>query len=337
MQTLNEKTSSGDILVTYHGSLNFKSGSELLLKGNLSLPMGSSNDGQFDYARYLATQNVYAIFYANEINILKENNQYCFMSLAQSAHDFVVKTVNTHIPNYYAGVLSPMLIGDESLLDTTTKENFTKAGVMHILVVSGMNVAYVAVIIWFLFRLFGLSYRVASLGSIPFILIYVFATGATPPVLRAGVMAIFVALSLSLSRPVLIYHSLSLAAFVILIFDPRSLFSASFQLSFGATVGIVYLYKEINRLFTKVPKAIRWVCDVASASFAAQLAVLPILAYYFGRISLIGLLSNIFIVPLSGLITTFGFLMCGFELVSTILAALIAKILSLMLFIISTK
>jgi len=332
VKTVNDKASLGDILVTYYGSFKASLGNKLLLKGNLVLPMESFNDGQFNYARYLATQNVYAIFYANEINTLEESKQYYFLRLAQSAHDFVVKTVNKHIPNYYAGVLSPMLIGDESLLDTITKENFTKAGVMHILVVSGMNVAYVAVIVWFLFRLFGFSYRVASLGSIPFILLYVFATGATPPVLRAGVMAIFVAFSLSLSRPVLIYHSLSLAAFVILIFDPRSLFSASFQLSFGATVGIVYFYKEITKLFTKTPKIIRWVCSVAAASFAAQLAVLPILAYYFGRVSLIGLLSNIFIVPLSGFITTFGFLMCGFELVSATFATLIAKGLSLMLF-----
>ena len=332
VKTVNDKASLGDILITYYGSFKASLGSKLLLKGNLVLPMESFNDGQFNYARYLATQNVHAIFYANEINTLEESKQYYFLRLAQSAHDFVVKTVNKHIPNYYAGVLSPMLIGDESLLDTLTKENFTKAGVMHILVVSGMNVAYVAVIIWFLFRLLGFSYRVASLGSIPFILLYVFATGATPPVLRAGVMAIFVVFSLSLSRPVLIYHSLSLAAFVILIFDPRSLFSASFQLSFGATVGIVYFYKEITKLFTKTPKIIRWVCSVAAASFAAQLAVLPILAYYFGRVSLIGLLSNIFIVPLSGFITTFGFLMCGFELVSATFATLIAKGLSLMLF-----
>jgi competence protein ComEC len=236
-----------------------------------------------------------------------------------------VEVLHRFLPAEEANVLAPMLVGDTSGLSREQKAGFSDAGVMHVLVVSGMNVAYVAGLFLFLFRLLGLPRRPAALCTIPCILLYVLVTGMNPPVVRAGVMALFVILSLSLRREPLIYQSLSLAAFVILLFDPQALFSASFQLSFAATLGIVSLSPLLLRPFAPLPGWLRWsIGGLVSVSLAAQLAVLPLLAFYFNKLSLVGLLSNLCIVPLTCLITIAGMLLYAAHLISAPLAGAIA-------------
>ena len=113
-----------------------------------------------------------------------------------------------------------MVIGEQSGINDEEKTKFINAGVIHILVVSGLNVAYCSLIFVWLFRIIGLSYKKAAILSIPFILLYMMITGANPPVVRATVMALFVILSLSLAREPNIYQSLSLAAMAILLINP---------------------------------------------------------------------------------------------------------------------
>jgi competence protein ComEC len=186
--------------------------------------------------------------------------------------------------------------------------------------VSGMNVAYCTAIFLFCFRLTGLRRRQAALCTIPFIVLYVFVTAATPPVVRAGVMALFVILSLSLAREPLIYQSLSLAALVILLFDPQALFTVSFQLSFAATIAMVYLYPSLMAALRFLPYLLRnSLGATAAVSFAAQAGVIPLIACYFNRVSLVGLVSNIFIVPLTGLITILGIVLYAVHFVSPFL------------------
>ncbi|MEI8218094.1 MAG: DNA internalization-related competence protein ComEC/Rec2, partial [Elusimicrobiota bacterium] len=285
-------------------------GSRVTLHGILKHPSARRNPGGFDYALYLSRQNIYYIFYADRITVTENLSVSWYQSLPARIRAWTVQSIAALVREDTASILVPMLIGDTSLLEPEIKKAFIDAGVMHVLVVSGMNVAYCSLIFLWLFRLAGLKRRFAALGTIPCIILYVLVTGGNPPVVRAGVMAVTLILSLALAREPLIYQSLALAAAGILIINPQSLFTASFQLSFAATIGIVYLYpifmvpfKKTPRPFTGVGQAIG---AVFAASAAAQIAVLPLMAYYFNKISLIGFLSNLFIVPLTGLITVAG-------------------------------
>lgn len=144
-------------------------------------------------------------------------------------------------------------------------------------------------------------------------------TGANPPILRASVMAIFIIISLGLARESGIYQSLSLAALTILIFDPQSLFTASFMLSFAATLGIVYLYPILFKPFINSYFWVKWLMGLFLVSISAQIFVDPLLALYFNKISVIGIISNLVIVPLSGILTSLGIV---FYLVNSLLSFL---------------
>ena len=178
---------------------------------------------------------------------------------------------------------------------------------MHMLVVSGFKVAYVAGTFILLFRLLGFKRRLASLLTMPFLFLYMIVTGNNPPVVRATVMAFSIFISMSLNRDSLIYQSLALAAAAILIFDPQALFTASFQLSFAATIGIVYLYPFLMKPFQKFPAWFRNpIGGSVAVSLSSQLGVMPLLSYYFHKIFIAGIFSNIPIVPLTGIITGVG-------------------------------
>jgi competence protein ComEC len=270
----------------------------------------------FDYALYLQRQGIYAVAYSGRVQVSGYSPPALFSRAAAALSNDVREKIRAALPGREADVLGKMVIGDSSGISEEDKRRFTDAGVMHVLVVSGLNVAYVVLLFAAIFRLTGLRPRKAALFTLPFIILYAAATGANPPVVRASVMAVFVILSYALSREPDVYQALSLAAFFILAAQPQSLFTPSFQLSFVSTAGIVYLYPRLAAFFKGFPRPARWLMNTAAVSVSAQLAVDPLLACYFGKLSLAGLVSNIIIVPLSGIITVAGL---AFYLISVFL------------------
>jgi competence protein ComEC len=304
---LDQAPARGRVLVTAETAAVIRPGDILRLGGTLRTPPGLRNPGGFDYRTYLARQGIRTLFYADNVTLQGRHPLPWYRTLAFAARADICRTISRYLPDDEAAVLIPMIIGDKSGLTPDLKRAFADAGVTHILVVSGMNVAYCTAIFLGVFRLLGLSRRRAALATIPVILLYMLATGASAPVVRASVMALFVILSLSLAREPDIYQSLACAALAILIVDPQALFTASFQLSFAATLGIVVLYPVLLKPFAGLPRWLRHSLGATVAvSLAAQLGVLPLIAAYFNKISLIGLVSNIVVVPLTALITALG-------------------------------
>ena len=303
---LKEKT-----LVRYSGGISqFISGDILQIQGRISTPLKAKNPGSFDYETYLARQGIYTIIKSKEIKKLGHTPINLFLNIARYISNDASETIKKYIPEKEASVLLARVIGDRKGLSKETKEEFTDAGVMHMLVVSGINVAYVSLVFLGLFRLFGFSKRKAALFSIPFIFLYALITGANPPVMRACLMAVFVIFSFSLEREPLIYQSLALSALIILILDPQALFGASFQMSFAATVGIVYLYPY---LILPCKKAPFWFKNTIGTLFAvsigAQAGVFPLLIYYFNKFSIAGILTNLIAVPIGGIATSTGIIL----------------------------
>ncbi len=189
------------------------------------------------------------------------------------------------------------------------------------MVVSGANVAFLILPLSFLLKLLHIRKNIANIVIIIFLTMFVYVTGFEPSVLRAVLMADVLLVSAILYREPDVYAALAVSCIILLVASPGMLFNIGFQLSYGATLGIVMLYKNISRLVTCrfIPgKA----AEVLSATLAAQFGVLPLTLIHFNKLSLISVISNILAAPLLELITILGTLMALLGQFSIVLSRL---------------
>ena len=197
------------------------------------------------------------------------------------------------------GVISALMLGDSFFADKSTTYDFTRAGVLHILAASGTHVAIVAAIPMLLFALIRLPKKGAYLAT-SFVLAAYFCVTCMPvSLLRACVMFWIIAAVRLFGRTQDSLNALYLSAAVILVLYPYDLFSLGFQLSYGATFGVILF---LDRFRAALPKLPLKTSDSIAMTLAAQIAVLPALCATIGELNLTGLLSNIVLVPLTGFI-----------------------------------
>ncbi|MDR1245301.1 MAG: ComEC family competence protein [Endomicrobium sp.] len=325
---VNENIIGEKIIVNSPNGYSIHYGDIINIEGKLKRPKSSDS---FDYQKYLARNNVYVVcdVYSFEYIESKPNS---IKKIALNVSQDISNKFNAYFKKSYADILKSLILGDKSSLTQSVKNDFISSGVMHILVVSGLHVSFISAIILFILKLTGVSLKKAYILSIPIIFFYVIMTGANPPALRAAIMLSCIFLSFALDREPLIYNSLALSALAILIFEPQQLFTASFQMSYGATIGIVHFYKDIFAIFENVESFIlRFFCGVLSVTLAVQVVLIPICIYYFSKVSIISFLTNIIVVPLVGIIMSLGVSFYVLTFILKYAAVLVSVILSIIL------
>lgn len=193
-----------------------------------------------------------------------------------------------------AAFFAAVLAGDASLLDDAARDDFARAGVAHVIALSGAHVAVLSVIIsLLLWPLVPAGYRRLR-WVITIVLLWAFAamTGLSPSVVRAVLMASAILLALLLDRPRSSFNALCFAGIVILIFTPLALFNISFQLSFIATLFIVLLAPKLSPTAGK-KWHIHWLLSTLWVTFVATLGTFGLTTYYFHRLPVFFLLANI--------------------------------------------
>ncbi|HPD15763.1 MAG TPA: ComEC/Rec2 family competence protein, partial [Planctomycetota bacterium] len=239
-----------------------------------------------------------------------------------------------------APLLCALTLGDRTDVDDNLAEAFARTGTIHLLAVSGFNVAVVAWVVWTLTSLAGLGQRAAGALVLCAVGVYALVTGAPPSVVRAAVMSGAYVLSIMGRRQSDAVHAAALAALVLLAARPFDLFQPGFQLSFAAVLGILLLSEDLAAMLgpgesvlerVAGPRgvgAFAWIrhrlhrlaAATGSVSIAAWLAVLPLTAYYFHLFSPITVLVNLLVVPVAGFLTVFGFMHLGVAACSPMLA-----------------
>jgi competence protein ComEC len=243
----------------------------------------------------------------------------------------MIERMRNHIRNYLtkethplsSGIFKALVLGERGDIPEEITEQFTVAGIAHLLAISGDHLGIVALLsfsllLWILkrseFLLLSISVKKWAAGlTIPFILLYTFIAGGGISVIRATIMVITFFLSILFGRERNLLHTLALAAFLILLFSPPSIFDVSFQLSFLAVLSILYLVPRLFRWQKEeeilLPKETSWkqrlwvylkISLVVTA--VAILGTAPFVALHFNRISFIGFLTNLFFVPWVGFI-----------------------------------
>lgn len=295
---------------------SLRAGNEIRIRGRLEPVPGPRNPGDFDYGRYLALNEIFGVISVGDssrVDVLPSARGRTLASLLGSAQKGVYQVLDRFHPPEQASFLKGVVFGYRGDISLDIKQSFIDTGTIHILAVSGSNVVVVALIFFSLGGLFRLSKRWVVAVTILGLLCYMFITGLSPSVIRATIMGIAILLGTLFERRTDIYNSLAAAALLMLLWDPKYLFDVGFQLSFAAVISIVYFYPKLESLIRRIPerfeeiKAIDYVLKLFAVSFAAQLGTLPFTAYYFGRVSVVSLLANLVVVPVSGINVMLGF------------------------------
>ena len=322
----------GLILVnTYLGDCPYKYGDVLKIKGKLKKPMGRKNFGEFNYELYLARERVFTylnIWQEKDIQKIGEDDSNFLVSFPLSARDKIKEITKQTLVPPYNYLLVGMLLGEKSFIPPYLKEVFAEAGIMHILAVSGLHVGIIAMALLALLSLLPLPKKLKLFTLILILLMYASITGFRPSVLRATIMFIVLIGGKLINRNRNLNISLFFAAFLILLLNPLILYDAGFLLSFIVTFFIINLSPILQELYSKI---VVWIRNPLAVSTAAWIGIFPLSAYFFSKVSIISIVSNIFIIPLAGIAVILGFVTFFIGLISISLAGVIANINYLLL------
>ncbi len=219
--------------------------------------------------------------------------------------------------SYHSYTIACALITGRSIIEKDLRNNFADAGMAHILAISGLHLCLLGGVIYKIFRFLLALFpylalrwdvkKVASFISLISVIIYLFISGNKVPAQRALVVYSITILAILIDRKPISMRSLSLAAIIILLFSPASLFLAGFQMSFAATAGLIAIYESDFLLKTQnsrniLKKFSNFLLYASITTAVASISVMPFTVIFFNKITLNSLLSNIIAIPLVGLL-----------------------------------
>lgn len=302
------KPISGDIIMYFtKDSLSqmLRFGDCILINKSLQTINNTGNPGGFDYASYLAKQQVYhqVFLQSDDWKRIPKRAENIFRSFIYASRDKVLEVLDRYIIGENEKALAKaLLIGYRVDLDRDLVKAYSNAGVVHLIAISGLHLGLIyALLLWVTAVISRLKkFRIARVILI-LIGLWFFAllTGAPPSVMRAAVMFSFISIGTLLGKRSSIYNSLSASAFFLLCFDPYIFWDVGFQLSYLAVIGIVTLQKSIYQWFYSKNIIVDYCWQLASVSIAAQMFTIPICFFYFHQLPLLFLLANLIAIPLS--------------------------------------
>ena len=283
-------------------------GDHITAEGKIRRPHPYQNPGQIDTAFLLRTQGITASLFAKANAITMEANDHIsygqmFMRWAARIRAHYMERMTTVMPRPDAAAIFAMLFGGYEGIRPELLEAFTTTGIVHILSVSGSHITLLAAFLAWLTAFLRIPKGLGAVVVLCAIVVYVALAGFVPPAVRSGIMGGVAFLGFVLGRERDAQYLLILTGLFMLLIAPLLLFHISFQLSFLATVGLLFLAPIFRPWMERLPRVL---AASLSITIAAQLATLPILAWYFNQISLSSLFANLLVVPLVEIIIILG-------------------------------
>ncbi|NLD43543.1 MAG: DUF4131 domain-containing protein [Chloroflexi bacterium] len=272
-------------------------GDVVLVEGLLASP--AEGDGA-SYGEYLAQQGVLSRM--PRATVMRVGSRPgAIVALRRAAGRLKTRAraaIDSVLPNPEAGLLSGMLLGLDHTLPADLQEAFRRAGLTHIIVISGYNIGLVLTL--FLLGRHLVRRQVALSAGVVAIGAYAQFVGTSPPVARAALMGIVFALGPLLGRRSHSLTALDFATLVMVAANPLTLWSVSFQLSLAATLGLLLMERRLAEHFAALAagsdsawrRAGRLLGDGFLCTVVAQAATLPVIWHHFGELSVVSPLSN---------------------------------------------
>lgn len=271
------------------------------LSGTAYFTSGTETSG--DHSSY-ASQGIFLCGSVHDDVTISEGERFYLRYVPQYLRRIVQQKIDSLFTGDCAALLNAFLVGDRSKLSDGCTAALRRTGLSHLVAVSGLHVMFLVSLLLFMTH----NNRWCTLLCIPLLAVFALMTGCTPSVMRAVLMECIIILAPFLGREADGLCSLAAALFILLIANPYSASSVSLQLSFASMLGIV-LYAErfcrgLGNLIPKISvRPLQVLSSYVQSSFAmtaaAVLFTLPLVAYYFGTISLISPISNLLVVSVA--------------------------------------
>ncbi|MBS3943317.1 MAG: DNA internalization-related competence protein ComEC/Rec2, partial [Dethiobacter sp.] len=300
---------TGALLVKIYGAReeHYWFGERLRLRAYIIEPRERRNPGGFDYRFHLRSRGIDALAYpgAHQVSSLGPGRPGPFAAPVMRLRARMVEGITANLPSPSAELLSAILFGRRLHLPREIQDNFTRSGAGHLMAVSGLHVGLVAALILSIWRRLGLKGGLPLAVAIVLIFAYAYLTGLRPSAVRAALMLSLALGALLLDRERDTPTALAAAALITLAVNPLFLFTLSFQLSYAATLAIIYLTPPLLAILVRMrlPAYLR---SLTAVTLAAQLGVLPLGCYHFAHLPLAALFFNLLLIPLMAPLVGFG-------------------------------
>jgi competence protein ComEC len=313
-----------------------------------------TNPGQFNFARYLRLRNVFvgaSVPVREAIETCDDSPKNAWLGLRSTLTDSAARRLLGHpfSETQSEAMLEALLLGQRHNIDRDTNEAFRKTGLLHILSLSGMHMAMLVLAIWGFCRIVGLTRPVRSLVCIVVSVVFLLVVPPQSPILRAAITVWVYCLAILLRRRSHPLNSLSLAAIILLLWQPMQLFDIGWQLSFAGVAGILELTPRVEDFahdltrdwfrkrdrnapasFPAVRRMGNVIIRVLSAGTAAWLASAGILLYHFYNITPLASVWTALTSPLVTAIVVLGFVKIVLSFFLPTVSLLLGHVLSLL-------
>ncbi len=299
---------STKILLTVPLGEPIKYGDEISFGGKLAKPENFMTDTgkEFDYVNYLRKDGILYLVNYGDVEILSSGHGNKIKTFLFKIKANFLEQINFSIADPESLLMGGLILGEKSPFSQELRQSFVDTGTIHIVALSGYNVTIIAEWIMKLFVFLPYSFGIGM--GIFAILLFVLMTGAGSTAVRAGVMAVLALIARATGRDYDVARGLILAGVIMILLNPFVLVhDVSFQLSFIATVAVIFLAPRIEKYFLWVTENGK-LRDIVSVTCAAYIFVLPFILYKMGNLSLVALPANVFILPFIPFTMGLGFI-----------------------------
>ncbi|MFA5029685.1 MAG: ComEC/Rec2 family competence protein [Patescibacteria group bacterium] len=298
---------SGKVLITTGLYPQYTYGEVLRVGCRLESP-GTIND--FDYGKYLSSYNIYSLCWPQEIQKAGFSSNYLVRanSLLLKVGDRLSSGLSRSLGEPQNAFLQALILNRREGLSQEWLARFSQTGITHIIAVSGSHIAIIASLLSVLAISLGISRQKSFWFSLVIIILYVLMIGSPASAVRSAVMGIMVLYAQKIGRLSQATNLIFFSASAILLVNPLVLLNdIGFQLSFLAVIGLIHFSPLLMSLFQKIPDPWR-LKEMFILTLAAQLTTLPLIIFYFHKLSLVSFLANILLLPVVPFLMVWGFI-----------------------------
>lgn len=280
-------------------------GDLVVVKGKLQ-KIKNKGDSAFDYESFSKKDGI--LFQIFNADIKKEKNiGNFFIKKLKFTKAFLEDKISFYLSEPHASLVSGMIVAGKKSLPQDIQDKFIRTGLIHVVVLSGFNIAVIIGFLKSVFEVFRINRRLAFFITVASLIIFVLIVGASPPVIRSVIMASIILLGKISYKNLDANKVLIFVAFLLCLWNPYSApFDTSFQLSFLATFAIINLSPVLERYFTFLK--IKILRETVSQTLSAIIMVSPLILFLLGNFSVIALPVNVLVLPIIPILMLFGFL-----------------------------